>query len=199
MVASHPQVRITGEPASDATVCRFTVDPPVFPGGSFHCPDAEAAQGSTLLEALFAVPGIQQVHVAGSQVTVSKSGSEPWPVVGKAIGSAIRAHFASGSPFIPPPPRSTYGNLSAAEAAQAIREVLEQEINPSLASHGGSVELIELKGSSALLKMSGGCQGCGAAKITMKSGIERAIRARFPQITEIVDLTDHAAGKNPYY
>jgi Fe/S biogenesis protein NfuA len=130
---------------------------------------------------------------------VLKSGSEPWQVVGKEIGATIRAHFAAGSPFIPPPPRTTYGKLSLEEASAEIRALLDREINPSLAAHGGKVELVELKGEAAYMRMSGGCQGCGAAKITMKTGIEKSVRARFPQILEIIDVTDHAAGENPYY
>src|SRR5690242_14969000 len=143
-MAQSSQARITGEPSTDPMICRFRIDPPVFPGGSFHCADREAARGSSLLEALFAVPGTSQVHIAEDSISLSKLGEEPWPVLGKQIGSAIRAHFASGQAFAPPPPRATYGNLSAEETAQAIRELLGSEISPSLASHGGGVELVEL-------------------------------------------------------
>jgi ATP-binding protein involved in chromosome partitioning len=85
------------------------------------------------------------------------------------------------------------------DVAAGVRELLKTQVNPGLASHGGQAELVELKGSTAYVRMSGGCQGCGAAKQTLKGGIEKAIRAQFPQITEVIDLTDHTAGTNPYY
>lgn len=194
----HKEVKITAEPAADPMVCRFHVSERIF-AGSCHCPDAEAARGSALLEALFAVSGVCQVEISGNSVTVLKSGPQPWQIIGKDIGTLLRAFIVSGSPFIPPPPRTTYDGLSVAETEREIRSLLDREINPSLASHGGKVELVELKGDAAFLKMSGGCQGCGSAKITMKSGIEKAIKARFPQIRDIVDVTDHEAGENPYY
>jgi Fe-S cluster biogenesis protein NfuA len=193
------EIEITGEPSTDPTVCRFHVSEQIYTAGSHRCLDAEAARGSELLERLFSISGVQQVEISGNVVTVLKSGPEPWQILGKEIGVAIRAHLVAGSPFIPPPPRSTYGKLSAEEATTEIRALLERDINPALAAHGGKVELVELRGESVLLKMSGGCQGCGAAKITMKTGIEKAIKTRFPQITDIVDVTDHAAGETPYY
>src|SRR6185503_3558471 len=107
----RPSIQITGEPSTDPLICRFHVSEPVYARGSFRCPDAEAARGSSLLESLFSINGVQQVEVSGSTITVLKSGSEPWQALGKDIGAAIRAHLTAGSPFIPPPPRTSYGKL----------------------------------------------------------------------------------------
>src|SRR5438105_4554350 len=96
------EIRITGEPSTDPLICRFHASLPIYARGTFRCPDAEAARGSALLEALFSISGVQQVEISESTVTVLKSGSEPWPLLGKEIGTAIRAHLAAGSPFIPP-------------------------------------------------------------------------------------------------
>jgi Fe/S biogenesis protein NfuA len=72
-------------------------------------------------------------------------------------------------------------------------------INPNLASHGGFVELLDVESNNIYVRMGGGCQGCGAADMTMKMGIERMLREEIPQIGEVLDVTDHAAGTNPYY
>lgn len=61
------------------------------------------------------------------------------------------------------------------------------------------MELVDIKGTSVYIRMSGGCLGCGAAAITLKQGIERIIRSTFPEVSEIIDISDHSAGKNPYY
>jgi Fe/S biogenesis protein NfuA len=83
--------------------------------------------------------------------------------------------------------------------AQRVQDVLDREINPGVASHGGMVTLEGVKGDAAIVRLGGGCQGCGAADITLKSGIEQAILAAVPEIKRVLDVTDHASGTNPYY
>ena len=83
--------------------------------------------------------------------------------------------------------------------AQAVQKVLDDEINPAVASHGGHVSLLEVKNEVAYIQLGGGCQGCGMVDVTLKQGIEVRIREAVPSIREIVDTTDHAGGKNPYY
>ena len=83
--------------------------------------------------------------------------------------------------------------------AQQIQEIFEQQINPQIAAHGGFVELLELDGNRAYIRMGGGCQGCGMANVTLKQGVEVAVREALPEITELIDVTDHASGTNPYY
>ena len=73
------------------------------------------------------------------------------------------------------------------------------QINPQIAAHGGFAELVAVDGSIAYLRMGGGCQGCGMAAVTLSQGIEVAILDTVPEITEVVDVTDHAGGTNPYY
>jgi Fe/S biogenesis protein NfuA len=83
--------------------------------------------------------------------------------------------------------------------AQAVMTVLEEQINPAIASHGGRAELVAVEDSIAYLRLSGGCQGCGMASVTLSQGIEVAILDTVPEITEVVDVTDHASGSNPYF
>lgn len=83
--------------------------------------------------------------------------------------------------------------------AQAVQRILDEEINPAVAQHGGFVTLLEVKDGVAYVQMGGGCQGCGMVDVTLKQGIEVRIRETVPSIREIVDSTDHAGGRNPYY
>ncbi|MBI4617158.1 MAG: NifU family protein [Planctomycetes bacterium] len=81
-----------------------------------------------------------------------------------------------------------------------VQSLLDEEINPSLAYHGGFVRLLEAsKDSKVFIQLGGGCQGCGMVDVTLKYGIETLLKERFPQITEVLDTTDHASGRNPYY
>lgn len=80
-----------------------------------------------------------------------------------------------------------------------IQELIDGQINPGLASHGGHVELLEFKDGVVYVQLGGGCQGCGMVDVTLRQGIEAMLREVMPEITQVVDTTDHAAGNNPYY
>ncbi len=85
------------------------------------------------------------------------------------------------------------------DVAQRVATVLDRHINPNIAMHGGHAELVGVKDNAAYLRLSGGCQGCSMAAVTLRHGIETAIRELVPAITEVVDVTDHASGTDPYY
>jgi Fe/S biogenesis protein NfuA len=83
--------------------------------------------------------------------------------------------------------------------AAGIAELIDTQINPSVASHGGFVSLIDVKDDNVYVRLGGGCQGCGMVDVTLRQGIERLIKSEFPQVASVVDTTDHAGGTNPYY
>ncbi len=82
---------------------------------------------------------------------------------------------------------------------EKVRKLLDERINPAIASHGGVANLIRVEGDIVQLELGGGCQGCGLAAVTLRQGIERAILDAIPEITEVVDVTDHSMGANPFY
>lgn len=106
------------------------------------------------------------------------------------------------NPNTPAAPRSAAppveADLSGPEA-QRILEILEQEVNPQIAMHGGWADLVAFDDGVAYVRMSGGCQGCGLARVTLSQGIAVAIQDAVPEVREVVDVTDHASGENPYY
>jgi Fe/S biogenesis protein NfuA len=83
--------------------------------------------------------------------------------------------------------------------AEAVIRVLDEMINPGVAAHGGHVSLVAIEGDTAYLAFGGGCQGCGMINVTLKQGVEKVLFEEVPQITRVMDITDHAAGTNPYY
>lgn len=83
--------------------------------------------------------------------------------------------------------------------AQAVQEVIDRDINPAVASHGGHVVLLDVKDDVVYVEMHGGCQGCGMASVTLRQGIETRILESVPGIRQVVDATNHAGGVNPYY
>ena len=83
--------------------------------------------------------------------------------------------------------------------AQSIQDVLDSKVNPGISSHGGFVSLVEYKEDTAYIAFGGGCQGCGLVDVTLKQGVEVMIRESVPEVQNIVDLTDHASGDQPFY
>ena len=80
-----------------------------------------------------------------------------------------------------------------------VQNLLNEEINPMVASHGGFIEVSDVKEDDLYVSMGGGCQGCGMASVTLRQGVEQLIRERLPTVRNIFDTTDHASGSNPYY
>ena len=78
-------------------------------------------------------------------------------------------------------------------------EVLDQQVNPTIGAHGGRAELVAVEQGTAYLRLGGGCQGCAMATVTLSQGIETAIIQAVPEITSVVDVTDHQSGTNPYF
>ncbi len=191
------EIAITGEPTANPATCKFTVDRPVYPEGSAYFGNREAAALSPLAKKIFEIPEVENVLVAENQITVTKSGIDPWPVIGKQIGAKIREHIRSNEPAVSDQYDSNM--LPEAEIRKKVQNLLENEINPALGMHGGWVELIDVKKNAVYLKLGGGCQGCQSASMTLKMGIEKVIREKIPEVGEILDTTDHAAGRNPYY
>lgn len=83
--------------------------------------------------------------------------------------------------------------------AQSVQDVLDKHVNPGVAGHGGTVALDRVEDDVAYISLGGGCQGCGAADVTLRHGIERMICEQVPEIKRVADVTDHASGTNPYY
>ena len=85
------------------------------------------------------------------------------------------------------------------EVAQRVQVVIDEEVNPAVASHGGKVQLIDVRDGEAIVSFGGGCQGCAAVDTTLKNGVEKMVCEKIPEINKVSDATDHSAGTNPFY
>ncbi len=84
------------------------------------------------------------------------------------------------------------------EVATRVQEIIDTEVSPTVASHGGTVSLIDVRDGEVIVAFGGGCQGCSAVDITLKNGVEKIIKEHIPEIVSISDITDHATGENPF-
>lgn len=189
-------IKIRVDPIS-STQAKFVVSQAVYPGRSVFVNDRAKISGSVLLEKIFAESEVVAVLVAADTITVTRKESSDWVPLAKALGAAIRAAIGTGKTLILPDVQSALP--PEATMKEMIEKLFDAEINPAIAAHGGYVELIDVKDNNVYVKLGGGCQGCGAAPITLKTGIEASIRKLLPGVGEILDSTDHASGRNPYY
>jgi Fe-S cluster biogenesis protein NfuA len=196
-------IRITAEPIDNAR-CKFLVSVPVHAAGVRRFSSLEEAEGAPLAAAIFAIAGaeVSEVIVSGNLVTVVKRGAAPWQAIGKAVGAAIRSALASGQLAVPPKAAAaTAGGGGGGDDAlyERVAELFQTQVNPMVARHGGRVELIDVQDAVVMVRMAGGCQGCGMADVTLRQGIEAMLQQAVPEVKGIVDITDHTAGSNPYF
>lgn len=115
--------------------------------------------------------------------------------------SLIESGFVFDNPNEPKSPTLPTGERDDLEGSvpDRVRMLLEKEINPAIAAHGGRVTLVDVQGDTVYLAFGGGCHGCGMVDVTLKQGIETRIREAVPEVAAVVDTTDHETGENPYY
>ena len=191
-------VRITATPSMmHPEQCTFQSSEALFPNGSAYFAERSQSQGSPLVDRLFAIDGVRDVLVNHDVARVTLAGDADWETMMPLVGMAIRDALAAGTPLISEAVAESM--LPPEEIRRRVQQVLDTIINPAVASHGGVVTLLDVSNNAIYLEFGGGCQGCGMVSVTLKYGVERTIREEVPEVGEILDTTDHAAGRNPYY
>jgi len=142
---------------------------------------------------------VKMVDVSGAVVAVVKTDDSDWDTMKRAIADALRGSVAlSAAPL--GQRAKTFGEArSDADIHLAVQSVLDRRANPAIAGHGGNVSVMDVREGVVSMLMSGGCQGCASSAATLRGGVEKMIRAAVPEVRHIIDVTDHAAGKIPYY
>ena len=113
----------------------------------------------------------------------------------------VRSGFKFNNPNKPEVPEvgsGPRGDLTGS-TAERVQQLLERELNPAVAAHGGRINFVGVKDNKVYLSFGGGCHGCGMVDVTLKQGVEARIRELIPEIEEVVDTTDHSSGQNPFY
>ena len=189
------QIKIRGEPTADPQKCRFVLDGEVLSRASVSFTRDSDMEKAPLAKQLLDLSYIAQVNIAGQVVTLTGDNVESWPSIGKEIGEVIRSQLESGEAPVTEEVMDT-GN---SELFDQVNELIKNDVNPSIASHGGIITLHNVSDGKAYVTMGGGCQGCSASSVTLKQGVESYIIAKVDEVNEIVDITNHSEGVNPYY
>ncbi len=194
------EVLIKAQPSPTGDQCLFTVNRPLMKGYSWYFSGFESAMESSLAEALFSLDDVETVLVCESTVTITRKDKTlvDWLPLSKQVGAAIRGALVAGEESLIAE-KITANLPSEEEVREAIQKVIDTEVNPGVAGHGGNISLLNVKGNSITIQMGGGCQGCSAADLTLKQGIHTSFRKAVPMVGAIFDETDHTAGLNPYF
>jgi Fe-S cluster biogenesis protein NfuA len=189
------EIKIRGEPTADPQKCRFVLDGEVLSRASLTFDNESEMDNAPLAKKLLNLPYIAQVNIAGQVVTLTGDNIESWPAVGKEIGGVIREQIKSGEA----PVTEEVMDVGNRTLFDEVNELIKSDVNPSIASHGGVITLQNVSDGKAYVTMGGGCQGCSASSVTLKQGVESYLVAKVDGINEVVDMTNHSEGVNPYY
>ena len=195
------EIRVRGEFTPDPDSCRFIVSKEVFPDDwTFQFRSPADAPGSSLIEALFAIDGVDDVKIHKDTFTIHKNIPDAWPKIAQKVIPVLKTQLSGETGVLDESTREERKNAPLDEEMRGrIEQALAEQINPALASHGGWVKLVKIEGQDVYVEMGGGCQGCASSRATMKFGVERAVKEAAPAVRNVIDATDHEAGSNPYY
>ncbi len=174
----------------------FLVDPPIVFGESGHF--ERGGQGNPpLVTALLSVSGIKRIELAEGSFTVTRDPGAEWSDLDDRVRYAVETTITQLADAV----RATgeFSDLDDDGMYDRVAEIFEREVNPNVAKHGGKVELIDVQDATVIVRMQGGCQGCGMASVTLRQGIEGSLKRAIPGLRGIEDVTDHSAGTNPYF
>ena len=178
-------------------LCRFMVERTLFIGTK-TISSMDEAQGFPLAEKLFEISGVSRLQLIGHLLVVTKSNDVEWQGIIQQVEAVLTAYFISGLALTREQVEERM-MLVGRSPREKIQYLIDHQINPGVAAHAGFVRLIDVKDDTVYVQLGGGCQGCSAADFTLRQGIESIIRREVPEIRHILDITDHAAGLNPYY
>lgn len=198
---AQPPLTVTAEPLDEAR-CKFIVNRQVVsqPGVVQKYGSATEAAQSPVAQAVLAVPGICEVTLSSNVVTAKKAGDLPWSALEPQVRYAIDTALHQAAPGSPGPSAPSASDaLDDDTIYDTVSRLFDSQINPAVAQHGGRVDLIDVQEGVVVVRMMGGCQGCGMANVTLRQGIEAALRRTIPAVREVKDITDHSAGTNPYF
>ncbi len=197
MSAAKKKIRITTRLTGNPSTCRFSVAHSLHDGPAVFFRSKDDAGKSPLARDIFGVQDIEAVKISQDLVTVTRKHPNDWPSATREIAALITRQLESGKPAVEP---GTPANMRSQDEIKEIAQgILDKEVNPSVASHGGEITILEVKNTTIYVKLGGGCHGCGMAAVTLKQGVERALRRELPELDEVLDVTDHAGGTNPYH
>jgi Fe-S cluster biogenesis protein NfuA len=186
---------IQTESTPNPRTLKFLPGRDVLGQGSREFAAAEAAEGSPLAMALFAVDGVERVYLGGDFVTITKAEEIEWPHLKPHVLAAIMDHFTSGRPVLTdagaPADETDEADIAyegeAADIVKELKEIIEARVRPAVARDGGDITFHSWDHAEGVvrLNMRGACAGCPSSTLTLKQGIENMLRHYVPEVNRV--------------
>ena len=201
-------LEILATPFDDPSLCRFTLQGNFIEEGELRFINGMKAPNFVL--DLIKNLGVLEVIIEKNYLILKKPESSSWRDLARKVGKSLRLHHANGElvvseEYLPERKQTSSTTISPnqefldSELGKKIKTIIEMQISPSLGSHGGSVTPIDFRDGELFVLFSGGCQGCSQVSVTVRDGIEKILKAKFPELEKVTDLTNHTEGNNPYF
>ena len=142
--------------------------------------------------------GVARIQLIGHLLIVTRTEDREWPELIREIEAIVTAYLISDQALTREEVHEQM-MLIGKNTREKIQYLVDTQINPGVAEHGGAVQIVDVRDRNLYLRLHGGCQGCGAADFTLRQTINAIVKRAVPEIDQIIDLTDHRAGANPYY
>jgi Fe-S cluster biogenesis protein NfuA len=215
--ASTERITLQHVWTAEANAVKLRVSRMLMPlGETRNYPEVGAATDSPLAQALFELPGVTAVSLDSASVQVTLADDADWDALVDRIPGVITRHLEMGLAAVEGLAATSDGSAQAKrysfgfrqipettrtpeEQRRIVQALLDDEINPAVAAHGGYFNLIAVEHNNVYVQLGGGCQGCGMVDVTLRQGVEQRIRQVLPEMNELIDVTNHGAGSNPYY
>jgi len=181
----------------DSNLCRFTSARTLYVG-TRSVNSKDEAERFPLAATLMCLPAVEKIQLIGHLLVVTKNRDREWHDLANDIKSVLTAYLISGDALSSEDVQEQM-MLIGRSTKEKIQYLIDAQINPGVAEHGGSVQVVDVKDGGVYVRLYGGCQGCGAADFTLKQGIETIVKRAVPEIQQVIDVTNHGAGMNPYY
>ncbi|MCH8842953.1 MAG: NifU family protein [SAR324 cluster bacterium] len=171
----------------------------------------ESALESPLAQSLFELEGVTSVELESVMVQAFMAEDADWDTLMESVPAVIKRHCDSGLAAVEgvdplKKDKFSFGfrelgdnERTPEEQMKIVQELLDTEINPAVAAHGGYFDLIAVEDNNVYVQLGGGCQGCGMADVTLRQGVEQRMKEVLPEMVALIDTTDHRSGENPYY
>jgi NFU1 iron-sulfur cluster scaffold homolog, mitochondrial len=195
-VTENIQIRMEVD-RRNPNICRFTSARTLYVGTKTFNTNDEA-DVLPLAATLMCLPAVEKIQLIGHLLVVMKNEDREWHDLGNEIESVLTAYLISGDALSSDDVQEQM-MLIGRSTKEKVQYLIDAQINPGVAEHGGSVQVIDVKDGGVYVRLHGGCQGCGAADFTLKQGIETIVKRAVPEIQQVIDVTNHGAGMNPYY
>ncbi|MBA6232749.1 MULTISPECIES: NifU family protein [unclassified Colwellia] len=208
IIAEQPIIIRAEKSLTDPDMCKFFVNHSVHTGGVFFFSSAERAAKLPLAKRLFTLPGVNNVLIAQSVVTICKNPNAYWSELKASIGTTICTQLLTGVPailgmYIHTRTQASILNgtqrRSDTELMTVIQVLLDKEINRSIANHASKILIGKICQGTLYISMSDGYQGCASSQVRLRQEFEVMLKKIAPEIEEVVDTTNPSAGKQPLY